>query len=310
MAEATVDIASVLELHGKWLRSEEGGKRASPYRANLRNTNLWGANLQGANLRYAILCGTYLSGANLLGAILNWHSHTLLSEILRRSAGDSVERRMLAGLIAVSTDWCWDKFLSLEHLEKAWAINELSKWVQPGDGAPDVIRAAARAAGGASVQCKCGSRAINDDPDKMFCDCCWRDAEIERLQKALKSADGQNASLWKNLFDTEAEISRLKEERTRLRNLVTGQTEFANAQRDRIEQLKSDLANKEAEVKKLKKLEREVEWLKENNETYQHQVLENKKLRKEVDAWRRTFPIMHVREGAVFACMKLPEDER
>lgn len=132
-------------------------------------------------------------------------------------------------------------------------------------------------------------------------------AEIERLQKALKSADGQNASLWKNLFDTEAEISRLKEERTRLRNLVTGQTEFANAQRDRIEQLKSDLANKEAEVKKL---EREVEWLKENNETYQHQVLENKKLRKEVDAWRRTFPIMHVREGAVFACMKLPEDER
>lgn len=149
--------------------------------------------------------------------------------------------------------------------------------------------------------------SMSDWVERLQDELATANAEIERLQKALKSADGQNASLWKNLFDTEAEISRLKEERTRLRNLVTGQTEFANAQRDRIEQLKSDLANKEAEVKKL---EREVEWLKENNETYQHQVLENKKLRKEVDAWRRTFPIMHVREGAVFACMKLPEDER
>jgi len=60
---------------------------------------------------------------------------------------------------------------------------------------------------------KCGSYAINDDPERVLCDKCWRDAEIERLTR-------------------------------------------------------------------------------------------------EVDAWRRTFPIMHVREGAVFACMKLPEDER
>lgn len=75
-----------------------------------------------------------------------------------------------------------------------------------------------------SGQCKCGSRAINDDPDRLLCDRCWRDAEIERLQKALKSADGQNASLWKNLFDTEAEISRLKEERT-LRPGDTGRRE-------------------------------------------------------------------------------------
>lgn len=124
----TIDIASVLELHGKWLRSEEGGKRASPYRANFQDADL--------------------QDANLLGAILNWNSHTLLSEILRRSAGDSVERRMLAGLIAVSTDWCWDRFLSLEHPERVWAITELAQWVRPDDVAPDVIRAAARAAGG------------------------------------------------------------------------------------------------------------------------------------------------------------------
>lgn len=37
---------------------------------------------------------------------------------------------------------------------------------------------------------------------------------------------------------------------------------------------------------------------------------EIERLTREVQAWRATFPIMHVREGAVFACVKLPEDER
>ena len=37
-----------------------------------------------------------------------------------------------------------------------------------------------------SVQCKCGSRAINDDPDRLLCDTCWRDAEIERLREQLR----------------------------------------------------------------------------------------------------------------------------
>lgn len=36
-----------------------------------------------------------------------------------------------------------------------------------------------------SGQCKCGSRAINDDPDRLLCDRCWRDAEIERLRGEL-----------------------------------------------------------------------------------------------------------------------------
>ena len=36
-----------------------------------------------------------------------------------------------------------------------------------------------------SGQCKCGSRAINDDPDRLLCDTCLRDAEIERLRGEL-----------------------------------------------------------------------------------------------------------------------------
>ena len=45
-----------------------------------------------------------------------------------------------------------------------------------------------------SGQCKCGSRAINDDPDRLLCDTCLRDAEIERLRATVdrlpKTADG------------------------------------------------------------------------------------------------------------------------
>lgn len=144
----TIDFAAVLESHRKWLRSEAGGVKANLRDANLSGADLRGADLRGANLGHADLWGTNLRGANLRDAILDWNSHTLLSEILRRSAGDSVERRMLSGLIAVSTDWCWDRFLSLEHPERAWAIAELAQWVRPDDGAPEVIRAAARAAGG------------------------------------------------------------------------------------------------------------------------------------------------------------------
>jgi uncharacterized protein YjbI with pentapeptide repeats len=121
--------------------------------ANLGGADLWHADLRDADLRDANLGGAYLWHADLRGADLrdskvNWQSHALLSEILLRAAGDSVERRMLSGLIAVSTDWCWDRFLSLEHPERVWAITELAQWVRPDDGAPEVIRAAALAAGG------------------------------------------------------------------------------------------------------------------------------------------------------------------
>ena len=184
----TIDLAAVLESHRKWMRSEAGGAKADLRHADLRyadlryadlrcadlrcadlgHANLGHADLRCADLRYANLGGADLGYANLRyanlryanlryadlryadlgGSVLNWQSHALLSEILLRAAGDSVERRMLSGLIAVSTDWCWNRFLSLEHPERAWAIAELAKWVRPDDEAPEVIRAAARAAGG------------------------------------------------------------------------------------------------------------------------------------------------------------------
>ena len=61
----------VLEKHGKWLRGEEGGERASLNDANLSGAYLIDANLSGANLRNADLGGADLSGANLSGANLS-----------------------------------------------------------------------------------------------------------------------------------------------------------------------------------------------------------------------------------------------
>ena len=144
----TIDLAAVLASHRKWLQSEAGGAKADLRGADLRHADLRGANLGYADLWCADLLGAILQGAILWGAKVNWQSHALLSEILRRAAGDNMGRRMLAGLVAVSTDWCWDQWLSLEHPERAWAITELAQWVRPDDGAPEVIRAAARAAGG------------------------------------------------------------------------------------------------------------------------------------------------------------------
>jgi uncharacterized protein YjbI with pentapeptide repeats len=117
---------------------------------DLQDANLRGANLEGANLQYANLEGANLEGANLRGVdlqyanlrdvTLNWQSHALLSEILIREAEDHVGRRMLAGLIAISTDWCWKDFLAIDHPEKEWALKELAKWVQPNDGAPKILQ--------------------------------------------------------------------------------------------------------------------------------------------------------------------------
>ena len=63
-------LKEIIDLHGKWLRDEEGGKRADLRYAILTDAILTDANLRGADLRYAILTDADLRGANLRGAIL------------------------------------------------------------------------------------------------------------------------------------------------------------------------------------------------------------------------------------------------
>jgi hypothetical protein len=63
------ELQSVLDLHAKWVNSEEGGVRADLSRANLRGADLSGRDFIGTNLSGADLSGASLYGANLVGAM-------------------------------------------------------------------------------------------------------------------------------------------------------------------------------------------------------------------------------------------------
>jgi uncharacterized protein YjbI with pentapeptide repeats len=112
--------------------------------ANLRGANLYGADLRGADLRGAYLRGANLEGADLRGIIINWQSHQLLFEILSRAAGEDIEKNKVAGLIYAGQfkSWCWNWYVrncSGDPLF-GWAISELRKWVEEGDGAPEILK--------------------------------------------------------------------------------------------------------------------------------------------------------------------------
>ena len=64
-------LNEIIESHGKWLRNEEGGKKADLRDANLGGADLGGADLRGADLRGAYLGDADLGGANLRDADLN-----------------------------------------------------------------------------------------------------------------------------------------------------------------------------------------------------------------------------------------------
>ena len=121
-------LQEIVEANRKYWRGEEGGEGA-----NLRGANLRGANLEGANLR----------GAYLENVTMNWNSHGLIAERLRRAAGDDAEKRLVAGYILISRDWCWKELLenapsSLRHLIP-WTFQTMRTWRKDGDGAHDLL---------------------------------------------------------------------------------------------------------------------------------------------------------------------------
>lgn len=87
----------------------------------------------------AVKAGSDLSWSNLSGSNLSWSSHDLLAEVLRRAAGDNIQHRMIAGLLLVSREWCWDEFLAVEGVDNEWALRELAKWIQPSDSHPECL---------------------------------------------------------------------------------------------------------------------------------------------------------------------------
>jgi uncharacterized protein YjbI with pentapeptide repeats len=104
--------------------------------AALSGAYLSGADLSGADLRGAALSGAYLRGADLRDIIVAWTSHDLIAELLSRWAKTDVQKRMLAGLVLVSRDWCWTKFLALKHPLKKKALAYLRTFKKDGDDCP------------------------------------------------------------------------------------------------------------------------------------------------------------------------------
>jgi uncharacterized protein YjbI with pentapeptide repeats len=96
-------------------------------------------NLSWANLGKVNLSWANLRRADLDDIIVNWQSHDLIAEFLRREAGDNIEQMKIAGLLLVCRDKCWDWFLSQDDSHKAWALSVLRKYVKNSDGAPDCL---------------------------------------------------------------------------------------------------------------------------------------------------------------------------
>ena len=122
--------------------------------------SLDGASLVGASLVGARLDGARLDGARLVGARLNWQSHWLLAELLRRDlverldgsnedgeadaadlTQDYLDRFAVIGVILSMRDWCWGEFLAVPVRPevKDWAINVFARYRIDGDNAPATI---------------------------------------------------------------------------------------------------------------------------------------------------------------------------
>ncbi len=111
--------------------------------ANLAGAYLAEADLAGANLAEADLAGANLARANLARATINWQSHHLVGEILRRAADEDGEKLKIAGVVTIMHPWCWEKFLGFKDPLEGWALEVLAPLVKDGDNAPKVLRALA-----------------------------------------------------------------------------------------------------------------------------------------------------------------------
>jgi len=68
----TRELKEILDLHKKWLNSEEGGVRADLSSADLSSANLSSANMRSADISYANLSYANLSYANLSSVNLSY----------------------------------------------------------------------------------------------------------------------------------------------------------------------------------------------------------------------------------------------
>ena len=106
MRKLTKEEIEILQRHVKWLKSEEGGEKASLRGADLREASLHGASLHGASLHGADLYRANLSRANLREASL--HGASLCEANLHGADlyRANLSRANLCGASLRETDLC------------------------------------------------------------------------------------------------------------------------------------------------------------------------------------------------------------
>jgi uncharacterized protein YjbI with pentapeptide repeats len=139
-----VELAEIIEKHGRWRRDEEGGERAYLRGANLSGANLSGADLRGANLSGANLSGANLSGANLRDANLrgaNLRGANLRDAYLRGAnlSGANLRENSLWNttgnsreIKSVQTDG-WTVTYTATHMQIGCQRHTLKEWWAFGD---------------------------------------------------------------------------------------------------------------------------------------------------------------------------------
>ncbi len=83
-------------------------------------------------------------------------------------------------------------------------------------------------------QCKCGSYAINDDPDRLKCDRCWRDETINRLATQVTALKDEAFQREARIMSYIAKLAKLTKERDALKEANNRLADAAICPDDRL----------------------------------------------------------------------------
>ena len=93
------------------------------------------SDLTAANFSYADMgvkprasrTGGILSPPIFSGARISWCAGDLTSELLRRAAGDDLDKLHAAGLVLMHRHWPWEQFIALGHPKLQWAFDRCAR---------------------------------------------------------------------------------------------------------------------------------------------------------------------------------------
>jgi len=94
-----------------------------------------GEDFNGVNMKNKEMMKALFAGASFDGCNMNWHSHDIISEILRQEAEfeEDEVKQLMAQSIAKAYNSCWVDFLNDMPADfVAWAQSVLTPYVNPG----------------------------------------------------------------------------------------------------------------------------------------------------------------------------------